>query len=190
LARNDQKSPLKGADVLGKKTLIIGEAGAGKTTLAAKLLQELMTLVDPENITVIDLAPKRSGEIGGRIKDHKEISEKIRYLSPKNVYTPRLTGKSAEQITHFAELNEKNMEPLLERFVQNVTKVLIINDVTLYLHLGELENILKCAKLAETFLVTAYYGSKLADDLGTGISSRERQMIDKLSTFMDLVVRI
>jgi hypothetical protein len=66
----------------------------------------------------------------------------------------------------------------------------VVNDITLYLHLGELKTVLECIKLAKTFLATAYYDSKLAEDLGTGISLRERQLTDKLAAFMDLVVKI
>ena len=184
------KAQLKCKDILGKKALILGEVGSGKTRLAAQLLQELMMLVKPERITVIDLAPQRIGEIGGKLTEYVKINSRIRYLSPKNVFTPRLTGTSPEQILHYAELNRKSMEPLLNRFIQNATEVLVLNDTTLHLHSGKLETVLKCAALARTFLTTAYYGSKLARDLGTGISSRERQLTDKLASFMDLSVRL
>jgi hypothetical protein len=190
LEKNKNKSQLKGKEILGKKVLILGEAGSGKTKLAAKLLQELMMLVNPEEITVIDLAPQRVGEIGGKLTDYVNVNSRVRYLSPENVYTPRLSGASPKQVMHYAELNRKNMEPLLNRFIQNVTEVLVLNDVTLYLHSGKLETVLKCVRLANTFLATAYYGSKLAEDLGTGISSKERQLTDKLAAFMDLTVKI
>jgi len=190
LGRNEQKTLLKGIDILGKKVLILGEAGSGKTRLAAKLFQELTTLINPEEITVIDLAPRKAGAIGGELTDYVEISSVVRHLSPKNVYTPRLAGQSPEQVLHYAQLNRENMEPLLNTFIQNPTKVLIINDVTLYLHLGKLETVLSCVRLANTFLATAYYGSKLANDLGTGISANERQLVDKLARFLDLTVKI
>ena len=82
------------------------------------------------------------------------------------------------------------MEPLLNRFIQKPTENLVLNDVTLYLHCGELETVLKCVGLAKTFLATAYYGTKLVDDFGTGISSRERQLTNKLANVMDLVIKI
>jgi KaiC/GvpD/RAD55 family RecA-like ATPase len=190
LEKNKQKFQLKGKKILGKKVLILGETGSGKTRLAAKLLREFMTLVNPEKITIIDLAPQRTSEIGGKITNYLNMPSEVKYLSPKNVYTPRLAGKSPEQVLRYAELNRENMEPLLREFIRNTTDVLVLNDVTLYLHSGKLENVLKCVKLAKAVLATAYYGSKLADDLGTGISSRERKLTDELATFMDLVVKI
>jgi len=190
LEKNKNKAQLKGKEILGKKVLILGEAGSGKTKLAAQLLQELMMMVNPEEITVIDLAPQRVGEIGGKLTEYVNVNSRVRYLSPKNVCTPRLAGASPKQVLHYAELNRKNMEPLLNRFIRNVTEVLVLNDVTLYLHSGKLETVLKCVRLANTFLATAYYGSKLAEDLGTGISSKEKQLTDKLATSMDLTLKI
>jgi GTPase SAR1 family protein len=190
LEKNRQKVQLKGCEIFGKKVLILGEAGSGKTMLAAQLIQELMDLVNPEKISVIDLAPKRVGEFGGKLTDYLSISGKVKYYSPKRVYTPRLSGKSPKQILRYAELNKRNMQPLFNEFIRNATDILVINDITLYLHSGELETILECVKLAKTFLATAYYGSKLAEDLGTGISLRERRLTDRLAAFMDLVVKI
>jgi len=188
--KNKQNIKLKGREILRKKVLIIGEAGSGKTKLAAKLLQKLMAILNPEEITVIDLAPQRTGDVGGKLTDYVNLTSGVKYLSPEKVYTPRLAGTSPKEVLRYAELNRKTMEPLLNNFIQNPTDALVINDVTLYLHSGELETILKCTKLAETFLATAYYGSKLAEDLGTGITLREKQLTDKLATIMDLVVKI
>ena len=190
MEKNKKNVQLKGREILGKKVLILGEAGSGKTELAAQLLRELITLVDPEEITVIDLAPRRVGEIGGKLTEHMTITGGVKYFTPQNVYTPRLAGTSPEQVLHYAELNRKSMEPLLNRFIRSVTEVLVLNDVTLYLHSGKLETVLTCVRLAKTFLATAYYGSKLAKDLGTGISSKERQLTEKLATFMELTVKI
>jgi len=190
LGKNKEKVQLKGREVLGKKIVILGEVGSGKTKLAAELMREFMTLMNPQEITVIDLAPKRIGGIGGKLTEYVNMNSEVIYLSPKNVYTPRLASTSPKQLLLYAELNRKIMEPLLNRFIQNVTEVLVLNDVTLYLHSGKLETVLKCAKLAKTFLVTAYYGSKLSKDLETGISSREKRLTEKLATTMDLTIRI
>lgn len=190
MVNNEERIMLKGKTILGKKVLILGETGSGKTKLAARLFQELTTLIDPEEITVIDLAPRKVDTIGGKLVDYVDVSTKVRYLSPKNVYTPRLAGRSPEQVLRYAHLNRENMEPLLSTFIQNPTEALIINDITLYLHLGKLQTVLSCVGLANTFLATAYYGLKLANDLGTGISAKERQLTDKLARFLDLTVKI
>ena len=188
MAKNEVQ--LRAREILHKRVLILGEVGSGKTRLATRLLQELMTFVSPEKITVIDMAPERVGEIGGKITDYTNPAEKIRYLSPKTVYTPRATGTTREQVLHYAEQNRKNMELLLNEYIQNATEILILNDVTLYLHSGKLKTILKCTKLASTFLATAYHGSKLAKDLESGITLREKRLTKKLASSMDKVIRI
>jgi energy-coupling factor transporter ATP-binding protein EcfA2 len=188
--KNSQKLKLKATDILGRKILIIGESGSGKTKLVARLFKELTLLIRPERITVVDLAPRRVGGIGGKILDYAEVSSKVKYLSPEIVYTPRLAGESREQVLHLARLNKKNMEPLLNQFIQSPTEALIVNDITLYLHLGRLEKVLDCVKLAHTFLATAYYGSKLANDFGAGISLNEERQTDRLATLMDSTVKI
>lgn len=190
MAKCKRKIKLKGRDVLGKKILILGETGSGKTKLLAELLRELIALIDPEKMTVIDLAPEKASGVGGKLTEYVNLINKVKYFSPEKVYTPRLTGTSPEEVLRYAELNREIMTPLLKKFIQHPTENLVVNDVTLYLHSGELETVLKCVRLAKTFLATAYYGTKLIDDLGTGISTRERQLTDKLATFMDLTIRI
>ena len=190
MAKNRSRVQLEGRNIVGKRVLILGEVGSGKTLLASNLLKELMTLYNPEEITVIDLAPQRMGEVGGKLSDYVDSIDKVRYLSPERVYTPRLTGTSREQVLKYAELNRRLMEPLFMGFVQRTTKILILNDITLYLHAGKLETILKCMRLAETFLATAYYGSRLAEDRRSGISVREKQIIKRLATYMDQIIEI
>jgi len=190
LAKNHSKVQLKGRDVIGKKVLILGEAGSGKTALAARMLEELMLLFNPEEITVIDMAPQRIGEVGGRLSEITNSVKKVKYLTPKKVYAPRLTGASREQVLKYAELNRRAMEPLFKMFVRRPTQILILNDVTLYLHAGELKTVLKSMRLAKTFLATAYRGSKLAEDRGSGISRREEQSVKRLSAQVDQIVEI
>ncbi|MEM3442552.1 MAG: hypothetical protein QXM86_01650 [Candidatus Bathyarchaeia archaeon] len=184
------KDELKAKEITGKKVLILGEVGSGKTMLAARLIQELSAFVNSEEITVIDLAPPRKGMVGGKIADYVNLTGKIRYLSPAVVYTPRLSGRSREEVLHYANLNKKYMEPLFKEFIKKPSRVLVVNDITLYFHLGDLDVVLECVRLAETFLATAYYGVKLAEDYGAGISPREKLLTEKLRQYMDLVIQV
>lgn len=179
---------LTAKDVAGKKVLILGEVGSGKTLLASRLLKELMSDFDAGEVTVIDMAPEAKGEVGGRISDYVDSIDRVRYLSPEKVYTPRISGTSCQQVLKYAELNRKVIEPLLDEFSRNPTRILILNDITLYLHTGSLERILACMSRAETVVATAYRGSKLAEDHGSGISVRERKLVEALATHSDQAV--
>jgi adenylate kinase family enzyme len=64
---------LRAREILHKRVLVLGEVGSGKTRLAARLLEEMMTFVSSEKITVIDMAPERVGEIGGKITDYADL---------------------------------------------------------------------------------------------------------------------
>jgi GTPase SAR1 family protein len=187
---NRRNSQLKATEIIGKKVLILGEVGSGKTFLTAKLIQELMQLVKRDEITVIDMAPEAIGEVGGKLSDYLRSVHKLRYLSPVRVYAPRRMSTSYKQVLEYANKNKKVIDPLLDEFLKKPTKTLIINDITLYLHVGKREKILSCVKLTETFLASAYYGVKLAEDHETEISTREKQLVEKLATYMDRVVKI
>ncbi|MBS7656439.1 MAG: DUF87 domain-containing protein [Candidatus Bathyarchaeia archaeon] len=189
MIKNNLETKLRLSEVLGKKVLILGEAGSGKTKMVAQILQELRAVVKPEEITVIDMAPERVRGLGGKITDYLDTVNNFRYLSPKKVYTPRISGASTEEVMQLAILNRRAVEPLIKEYIQSPTNVLIMNDVTIYLQLGNLETVLKCVRLARTFLATAYYGKKLAEDFGSGISAREKMLVEEMVSFMDLVVR-
>ncbi|KPV61586.1 MAG: hypothetical protein AOA65_2403 [Candidatus Bathyarchaeota archaeon BA1] len=189
MAKNSRRVRLKVKDIVGRKVLVLGEASSGKTRLIARLLDQLTSLAEPCEITIIDMAPQRIGDIGGKLSDYTSSVNKVRNLSPRKVYAPRLTGTSREQVLEYAELNRKAIEPLLSQFIQKPTKFLIINDITLYLHSGDLEKILHCLTLAQTFLASGYHGRKLAEDRGAGISLRETQLIEMLAKRMDKIIR-
>jgi GTPase SAR1 family protein len=190
LAKSKGRDQLTPTEIIGKKVLILGEVGSGKTALIAGIVQELMLKTEPEEITVIDMAPEAIGEIGGRLSKYLSLSSGLRYLSPTKVYAPRTMSLTKAQVIEYAELNRDAMVPLLDDFLKRPTKILIINDITLYLHLGKLEKALSCIRSAETFLASAYYGVKLREDYGAEISAREKQIVEELTTHMDHVVKL
>ncbi|MFB0514540.1 MAG: hypothetical protein ACETVQ_03080 [Candidatus Bathyarchaeia archaeon] len=190
MAKSERENRLKPTEIIGKKLLILGEVGSGKTSLTAEIVQKLMLFIEPKEITVIDMAPEAIGEIGGKLSKHLSLNSELRYLSPAKVYAPRTMGVTNTQVVEYAKRNKNAMEQLLDEFLKKPTKVLIVNDITLYLHLGKLEKIINCIRLAETFLASAYCGVKLKEDYGAGISAREKQVVEKLATYMDHIVKL
>jgi hypothetical protein len=188
--KGEVRIQLEPTEIIGKKVLIIGEVGSGKTSLTAEVVQNLALFIEPEEITVVDMAPEAIGEIGGKLSNHLSLNSELRYLSPAEVYAPRTMGTTNTQVVEYAKRNKNAIESLLNEFLKNPTKALIINDITLYLHLGKLEKIINCVRLADTFLASAYFGVKLREDYGTGISAREKQVVKKLGTHMDHIVKL
>ena len=178
---------LSGPNIASLKVLILGEVGAGKTKLTADLLRGLLEVYEAREITVIDMAPPRRGGVGGRLRSYlPEIQ--LRYLESREIIPPRLMGRTAEEVLAFAKANYEALRPLVYRFLEAPTKVLVINDLSIYLHAGPLDDILACIAKAETFLANSYYGRRLEDDKGSGLSARERSAVEALAKHMDLVI--
>jgi len=181
---------VRARDVLGRRVLIVGESGTGKTALLARLLEELVEEGLAEGVTLIEMAPPRVGRFGGRVSDYTGAVSRVRYLFSERVYTPRLSGRTAQEVEELARRNAELLRPLLLRYIESPTPILLINDVTMYLHAGEPELLLRALSLSETFVGTAYEGRLLEDDKGSGVTRREREGLELLKRAVDLVVRL
>jgi len=177
------------ADILNKRTLIIGELGSGKTLLTLKLTLNLIDSGYGKHITVLDFAPKKIGNVGGRFLDFGFNPSKIfAYLAPSKVYTPRISAKTPQELLDLALKNKENIEKLIFKYLTKPTEILVINDITLYFHAGSLELIDECIMSSKTFIGNAYYGRELSFNHGTGVSAKERNLVIELMKYMDNIV--
>ena len=181
-------------EILGRKVLIVGDVGTGKTALTVQIFEKLIDLGLENDITIIDMAPKTffiSGKrVGGKLDEYTDLVKKVKYLAPSVVYAPRLTSKSSQELLHLVKENVKNLDPLIDEYIRNPTKILIINDLSIYFHAGDLSKILQCLSKAETFLANSYYGKTLKNDFNTGVSYRERNLVKKMMRYMDRVIML
>jgi len=164
------------------KILIVGEIGSGKTKLTEKLVNTLIRLGLDKMITVIDFAPSYRG-IGLPLNVHG-----IRILKPKKIYAPRLMGKSCDEVWEYARRNAKLTEPLIKEYIERPTPILVINDLTLYLHAGDPKLLYKAIDLSTLFIGNAYYGLKLKDECS--LWQRERELVEELFRKVDVVWRL
>lgn len=176
-------------EILAEKTLILGESGSGKTLMMAGLLEEAVSLGLADEITVIDMAPMQRG-VGGKIMDYTGAVSKVRHLSDERIYAPRLMGVSREEVLFYAEQNAKISEVMLRQYEKSPTNMLMINDLTIFLQHGDPRLLDKCITMASTFIGSAYSGELLSDDKGSGISLREKILVDELVKRMDRVVEL
>ncbi len=176
--------------LIGSKVLILGESGSGKTAVLARLLEEAVSLEFANSITLIDFAPARYGNIGGKVTDYTGIAGKARYLTDHDIKPPRVIGKSREEVLRLADHNMKIGKLMLKDYEKSPAATLMINDLTIYLHSGDLGDVLRCIEMASTFIATAYSGTRLSDDKGSGVTERETRLVEELAKTMDKVVRL
>ena len=179
---------------MGKKALIIGDVRTGKTKLTGELLEEAVKLGFSRMITVIDMAPEtevvEGGSIGGRLSVLTRAYKEVRYLAPPRVETPRLKATSAEELLSIVQLNAERIRPLLEEYLAAPSSILFINDISIYLQSGPVDPVLRAAGRAETFIANGYYGEYFSQDHGTGVSKRERELMDLLASQVDVIIRL
>lgn len=172
----------------------MGEVGSGKSRLTAKLLEEAIGLGHSDRIAVIDLSPDirlPSGEVvGAPLTSYVAIGPPIKYMRPMGIRAPRLEGRDREEILRLAEGNARAMEAVFDQYLRGAREILFINDVSLYLHGGELGLLLSVISKANTSILNGYYGARLEEDRCSGISRRERALMEDLADRMDLIIEI
>ncbi len=207
-----KKNPPRLEALVGRNTLLLGETNSGKTRFTFNFLCHLLEqkLCDPSEISVLEFAPTRVQEgqisIGGTLREilheSKLLSSSFRRLMdsvhwvdhdankfhphtiPK-ILTPRYSARSAQEVLSACCANFAATQKQLLYFARNPTKVLLINDVGIYLHLGGLRLLKKTLAVSQTALVNAYYGTTLLKDWDSYISRREKIMLSLLSKFLD-----
>lgn len=180
--------------LLGRKVLITGDVGSGKTLLTANLLDQAVGMGYRHQITVIDMAPPAMGfhgmRIGGILAEFTEAVSEVRYLKPKEVKTPRAMAGSAEELMKLAEFNRRVLDQTLTEFLLKPTPLLFINDISIYLQTGGIKKVLSAIHKSQTCIANGYFGNKLDADFGTGISRREQMMMRRLMREMDVTIRL
>ena len=175
----------------GKRVLILGDVGTGKTSLTQRLLREALE-EGATGITVIDMAPGKivvnDAPIGGYLLDKPD--SRVRYLAPKDVKAPRLTAKNPEELIELAEKNRIEIESLLDTFSRNPGNILFVNDASIYLQRGNLNTLWAALLKAKTLVINSYLGERLKSDQGTGISAREKDLVLELVSKMDVVIKL
>jgi len=177
-----------------KRTLILGETGVGKTKLTALLLREAVSKIEPTQITLLDFAPAQRTidglRVGGRITDFLPNLKCRVYEPSAQIRAPRLEGRSADEVLKLAKDNAVLTSTLLKQYLALPTSFLFINDLTIHLHAGDPDLLLQAIRRSETFIGNAYSGSSLSPDLGSGLSRRERKLLQRIIDAVDSVIEL
>ena len=173
--------------LVGKKTLIYGETNTGKTFYTAKFIQYLLEIkkINPKDISILDFAPKLASfnnlKIGGRIQDYFENSVKCNNITFKGeIIPPRLKANNKKEIYSNICHNFNKLYEIMEIYNSSPTPVLIINDISLYLHLGGNKYLINTINKSDTFFGNSYYGSSINSKFSKQLSIKEKRKVESL----------
>jgi len=179
------------SEIVGLKTLIVGDVGTGKTRLTRRLLDEALEM-SLERVVVIDMAPEaviiEGVSVGGALLDSHR--DGVWLLRSSDIKTPRLSAKSPEELLQLADHNRREIDGQLDAFDAEPGDTLFVNDVSIYLQRGDLERLWSTLKDPKSVVVNGYLGERLKGDLGTGLSLNEQNQMEDLASRMDLVIEL
>ena len=179
-------------ELIGYKTLLYGDTNTRKTFYTSKFIQYLIESknIHPKEISILDFAPPslkiKNLKIGGKIEDFYEHS-----ITCNNIYfegeiiPPRLKARNKKELYKNACKNYKKTSKILNKFIENPTSILIINDISIYLHIGNKNSLLDSIKKPTTFFGNTYYGSSIQPNFTSLFSLREKRLIEYLIKKMD-----
>ncbi len=167
----------------GKKTLFLGDVNSGKTQKTLELLAQVIDRKSDE-IAVLDLAPEKTQEIGGKIDvpSHPRVSYYTTTITP-----PRLMGRNIAEVRTYARQNREAIEKLFSRYLKDPKKILFINDVSLYLQMGDLDRLLEVLRPSHTAIINGYYGKTFGE---SEFSQKEKKQMDQLAKLCDRVIHL
>lgn len=175
------------ADFIGHHTLLYGDADTKKTYYTAKFIQFLIESknYNPKQISILDFAPKlylfKSIKIGGRIQDFYQESIRCNnFMFEGEVIPPRIKARNRRELYEYLCHNYKLTSKILDNFNANPTKILIMNDISIYLHLGDKKYLLETINKTDTFLGNSYYGRTIKRKFASLLSLRERYYVEFL----------
>jgi hypothetical protein len=172
---------------IGHSTLLYGDTNTKKTIQTSKFVQFLLESkkIPSKEISILDFAPNltkvRNLKIGGKIRDYYEDSAKCRNISFRgDIIPPRLNSRNKTELYQNACENFKKTSKILKSFNEQQTSILIINDISIYLHMGSLDLLLKAINNSSTFFGNSYYGSSIKKEFATLFSRREKRQVENL----------
>ena len=179
-------------DCLGKSTLLYGETDTNKTYVTADFVKFLLESkkINPKDITILDFAPKltyfKNIKIGGKIEDYYPESVKCNSIKlDDEIIPPRFKAQNRKELYHNICHNYKITSTILNNFIKNQTQILIINDISIYLHLGSRKYLIELINRVKTFFGNTYYGVTITSKFDKLFNLKEKYDVEFLIKNVD-----
>lgn len=180
--------PITYSKLLGRRTLIIGDVGSGKTELTAAVVREWVGSLGAGVVTIIDLAP-RYGGVGRGVDDYIGVSG-LKYLTSYDFKAPRLMARDEVELNRYLYFNYVEARSLFKLYLAEPTDILVINDLSIYLHYGRVRDVLGLMNVSKTFLANTYYGWSLTRIFSKYLDELERRRVEELFRYVDVLIRM
>ncbi len=172
---------------IGYHTILYGETNTKKTYFTAKFVQFLVESknINPKDISILDFAPKlniiKGLKIGGKIEDFYAQCNKCNNITFEGeIIPPRLNASNKKELYQFASINYEKTRRCLEKFNENPSPFLVINDISIYLHSGNKKYLLNSINRVRTFFGNSYYGSSIKRNFAIFFSLKEKRSVKYL----------
>lgn len=173
--------------LIGHHTFLYGETNTKKTYYTAKFVQYLIETrnFDPKDISILDFAPPQSIingiKIGGKINQYYQNADNCNnFYFEGDIIPPRLNAKNIKELYTNACKNFEKTFKILNSFNTKPTSILIINDISIYFHIGNKKLLLDSINKSNTFFGNSYFGSSIKTDFTTLFSLREKRLVEYL----------
>ena len=101
------------------------------------------------------------------------------------IIPPRLNARNKSEMFSNICNNFQKIYEVMEKYNSNPTPVLIVNDVSLYLHLGSVKYLINTINKSNTFYGNAYYGSSIMSKFSKLLSIIEKNKVEILIKSME-----
>jgi hypothetical protein len=173
--------------LINHSTILYGEANTYKTYQTAEFVKFLLESkkIPPKDISILDFAPSlmmiNNIKIGGKIQDFYNGSSTCNNILFKGeIIPPRLKSHNKKELYQNAHENFKKTSEILNKFNIDPTSILIINDISIYLHIGGIKLLLNAINKSRTFFGNTYFGSSIKRGYATLFSLQERRKVRSL----------
>jgi hypothetical protein len=180
--------------LIGQRTLITGEVNTGKTTLTGLWADQVWNHLDMPRGVVMDMAPTippdlsrqtGTGAVGGHVVFNAFTQD---LLFRGNIHPPRMLGGSPEHILALALENRACIETwFADILATDRMDLLVINDMSIYLQAGEIDNLAPVIHHAHTVIANGYMGKTLGTDT---LSQTEQLAMNRIARIFQHQVRL